>query len=123
MSIVWVRETQVGADNFAATTDTEKPIFLAKCNFAKTTSSLDDMARFSEVTLEAAKNLLEDNKVIDEFVDNTVYCRLTSMPKFLMGVLGNKLCVNSNDGRESFARQYQRSEFWYQQEAEASNRA
>ena len=26
-------------------------------------------------------------------------------------------------GRESFARQYQRSEFWYQQEAEASNRA
>ena len=40
-----------------------------------------------------------------------------------MGVLGNKLCVNSNAGRESFARQYQRSEFWYQQEAEASNRA
>ena len=40
-----------------------------------------------------------------------------------MGVLGNQLCVNSNDRRESFARQYQRSEFWYQQEAEASNRA
>ena len=40
-----------------------------------------------------------------------------------MGVLGNKLCVNSNDGQESFPRQYQRSEFWYQQEAEASNRA
>ena len=45
------------------------------------------------------------------------------MPKLQMGVLGNQLCVNSNAGRESFARQYQRSEFWYQQEAEASNRA
>ena len=31
--------------------------------------------------------------------------------------------MNSNEGRESFARKYQRSEFWYQQEAEASNRA
>ena len=40
-----------------------------------------------------------------------------------MGVLGNQLCVNSNEGRESFARQYQRSEFWYQREAEASNKA
>ena len=29
-SIVWVRETQVGADNFAATIDTEKPIFFGK---------------------------------------------------------------------------------------------
>ena len=45
-SIVWVRETQAGADNFAATTDTEKPNFLAKCNFTKTTSSSDDVARF-----------------------------------------------------------------------------
>ena len=40
-----------------------------------------------------------------------------------MGVLGNQLCVNSNEGCESFVRQYQRSEFWYQREAEASNRA
>ena len=40
-----------------------------------------------------------------------------------MGVLSNELCVNSNEGPESFARQYQRSEFWYQQEAEASSRA
>ena len=45
------------------------------------------------------------------------------MPKFHMGVLGNQLCVNSNEERQSFARQYLRSEFWYQQEAEASNRA
>ena len=45
------------------------------------------------------------------------------MPKFHMGVLGNQLYVNSNEGGESFARQYQRSERWYQQEAEASNRA
>ena len=38
-------------------------------------------------------------------------------------VLGNQLCVNSNEGHESFARQYQRSEFWYQPEAKANNRA
>ena len=45
------------------------------------------------------------------------------MPKFHMGALGNQLRVNSNEGREILAWQYQRSEFWYQQEAEASNRA
>ena len=39
-----------------------------------------------------------------------------------MGALGNQLCVNSNAGQESFARQYQRSEFSYQQETEASNK-
>ena len=38
-------------------------------------------------------------------------------------MLVNQLCVNSNEGHESFARQYQRSEFWYQREAEACNRA
>ena len=64
-SIVWVRETQVGADNFAAEIDTKKPKFLEKCNFVKITSSPDDVARFEEVTLEAAKNFLKDNKVID----------------------------------------------------------
>ena len=35
-----------------------------------------------------------------------------------MGVLANQLCVNSNEGHDSFARQYQRSKFWYQREAE-----
>ena len=45
------------------------------------------------------------------------------MPKLQMGVLGNQLCVNSNEGHENFARQYQRSEFWYQREAESRNRA
>ena len=64
-SIVWVRETQAGADNFAAAIDTKKPKFLEKCSFEKTTSSPDDVARFEEVTLEVAKNFLEDNKVID----------------------------------------------------------
>ena len=43
------------------------------------------------------------------------------MPKVQMGVLGNQLCVNSIAGHESFARQCQRSEFWYQQKVEASN--
>ena len=81
------------------------------------------MEKFKEITLEAAKNFLEDNKVVDQFVENTVYYHVTPMPKFQMGVLGNQLCVNSNAGRESSARQYQCSEFWYQQESEASNRA
>ena len=45
------------------------------------------------------------------------------MPNFHMGVLGNQLFVYSNEGQETFARQYQRSEFWYQREAEASYRA
>ena len=67
--------------------------------------------------------MLDDEKVIDQFVDNAVYARITNMPKFQMDVLGNQLCVNSNEGRKSFASQCQRSEFWYQREAEASNRA
>ena len=58
------------------------------------------MARFGETSLEAAKNFLEDNKVIDQFVQNTVYCRVTNMLKFHMGVLGNQLCVNSNEGQK-----------------------
>ena len=45
------------------------------------------------------------------------------MPKLQMGVLGNQLCVYSNERHESFAKQYQGSDFWYQQEAEDSNRA
>ena len=64
-SNVWVRETQAGANNFAAAIDTKKPKCLEKCNFAKTTLSPDDVARFSEVTLEAAKNFFEDNKVVN----------------------------------------------------------
>ena len=46
------------------------------------------------------------------------------MPKFQMGVLGNQLCVNSNEGHErALLGSTRGSEFWYQQEAEASNRA
>ena len=50
------------------------------------------MARFGEAALGAAKNLLE-NKVIDLFVQNSVYACVTNMPKFQMGLLGNQLCV------------------------------
>ena len=81
------------------------------------------MARFGGSALEAAKNSLKDNKVTDHFVKNTAYCCITKTLKFQMGVLGNQQCVNSNNGHKSFAMQYQRSEFWYQQEVEASNRA
>ena len=71
-------------------------------------SSCDDAARFGGSILETAKIFFE-NKVIDYFVENTVYYHVTNMSKFQMGVLGNQLCVNSNDGHESFARQYHRS--------------
>ena len=47
------------------------------------------MARFGEAALEAANIFLEDNKVIDQFVQNTVHCCVTNIPKFHMGVLGN----------------------------------
>ena len=92
-------------------------------NSVKLTSGGDDVAWFGEVSLEAAKKFLEDNKVIDQFVDNTVYACVANMPKFQMGILGSYLFVNSNEERENFARQHQRSEFWYQQAAVASNRA
>ena len=80
----------------------------------KPTSGFADVAGFGEVALEAAKKFLKDNKVTDQFVENTVYACVNNMPKFKMGVLGNQLCMNSNEGQESFARQYQRSESWYQ---------
>ena len=62
------------------------------------------MSEFGEAALEATKTFLKDQKVVDQFVDNTVYCRNTVLPRFSTGVLGNKLCLNSNAGRESFAR-------------------
>ena len=34
-SIVWVRETQAGADNFAAAIDTKKPKFFGKMQLCK----------------------------------------------------------------------------------------
>ena len=113
-SIICVRETQAGADHCGKDRDYEKLQELAESNSVKPTSGCDDLARFGEVALEAAKNFLKDSKIIDQFVDNTVYACVTNMPKFQMGVLGNQLCVNSNEGRESFARHYQRSEFWHQ---------
>ena len=64
-SIAWVRETQAGADNFAADVDDEKREVLAECNYLKPTSGRDDVARFGAVALEAAKNFLEDHKVTD----------------------------------------------------------
>ena len=62
------------------------------------------MARFGEADLEATRKFLEDNNITDYFVQSTVYACVTNMPKFHMGVLGNQLCVNSNEGQESFAR-------------------
>ena len=74
VSIVWVREAQAGADSCDEDADHEKWQVLAECNSVMPTSSHNDVARFGGSALEAAKNFLKDNKVIDQFVDNTVYC-------------------------------------------------
>ena len=64
-SIVWVRDTQAGAEGNREDSDYEKLQALPECNSVKPTSSCADVARFGEAALEAAKNLLENNKVID----------------------------------------------------------
>ena len=72
-SIVWVRDTQAGAEGNREDSDYEKLQALPESNSVTPTSGCADMARFGETSLEVAKNFLEDNKVIDEFVQNTVY--------------------------------------------------
>ena len=62
-SIVWVRDTQAGAEG--KDSDCEKLQALPESNSVKPTSGRADVARFGEASLEAAKNFLEDNKVID----------------------------------------------------------
>ena len=64
-SIVWVRDTQAGAEGNCEDSDYEKMHTLPESNSVKPTSGRADMARFGEASLEAAKNFLEDNKVID----------------------------------------------------------
>lgn len=64
-SIVWVRDTQAGAEGNRADSDYEKLQALPESNSVKPTSGRADVARFGEASLEAAKNFLEDNKVID----------------------------------------------------------
>ena len=64
-SVVWVRDTQVGAEGNRKDSDYEKLQALPENNSVKPTSSRADVARFGEASLEAAKNFLEDNKVID----------------------------------------------------------
>ena len=64
-SIVWVRDTQAGAEGNHEDSDYEKLQALPESKSVKPTSSRADGARFGEASLEAAKNFLEDNKVID----------------------------------------------------------
>ena len=113
VSILWVIEAQAGADSCNEDADHKKPQVLAECNSVIPTSGCDDVARFGGSALEAAKKFLKGNKVVDQFVENTVYCCSTNTPKFQMGVLGYQLYVNSNEGRESIARQHQSIELWY----------
>ena len=64
-SIVWVRDTQAGAEGNRKDSDYEKMHALPESNSVKPTSGRADVARFGKASLEAAKNFLEDNKVID----------------------------------------------------------
>ena len=64
-SIVWVRDTQAGAEGRREGNDYEKMHALPESNSVKPTLGRADMARFGEASLEAAKTFLEDNKVID----------------------------------------------------------
>ena len=64
-SIVWVRDTQAGAEGNRKDSDYEKLQALPESNSVKPTSGCADVARFGEASLEAAKNFLKDNKVID----------------------------------------------------------
>ena len=64
-SVVWVRDTQAGAEGNHKDRDYEKLQALAESNSEKPTSGCADVSRFGEDALEAAKKFLEDNKVID----------------------------------------------------------
>ena len=64
-SIVWVRDTQAGAEGNREDSDYEKLHALPESDSVKPSSGRADVARFGEASLEAAKNFLEDNKVID----------------------------------------------------------
>ena len=64
-STVWVRDTQAGVEGNRKDSDYEKLQALPEGNSVKPTSGHADVVKFGEASLEAAKNLLEDNKVID----------------------------------------------------------
>ena len=64
-SVVWVRDSQAGAEGNRKDSDYEQLQALPESNSVKPTSGRADVARFGEASLEAAKNFLEDNKVID----------------------------------------------------------
>ena len=67
-NIVCVRDTQADAEGNRKVRDDEKLHALPESNSEKATLGCTDLARFGEAALEAAKRLLEDNKVIDYFV-------------------------------------------------------
>ena len=64
-SVVWVRDTQVGAEGNRKDSDYKNMHVLPESNSVKPTSDRADVVRFGEASLEAAKTFLEDNKVID----------------------------------------------------------
>ena len=60
-----MRDTQAGAEGNREDSDYEKLQAIPESDSVKPTSGRADVARFGEANMEAAKNFLEDNKVID----------------------------------------------------------
>ena len=65
VSVLWVRDTQVGAEGNHKDMDYKKLQILSESNFVKPTSGCANVARFGEAAMEAVKNFLQDNKVLD----------------------------------------------------------
>ena len=64
-SVIWVRDIQAGPEGNCKDSDYKKLHAMPESNSVKSTSGRANMTRFGEAALEAAKNFLEDNKVID----------------------------------------------------------
>ena len=57
-SVIWVRDTQVGAEGNRKDSDCKKLQALAESNSVKPTSGHADVARFGEDVLKAARKIL-----------------------------------------------------------------
>ena len=65
-SVVWVRDTQVGAEGNRKDSDYEKMHALPESNSVKPTSGYANVARFGEAALEkTGRKILQDNEVIE----------------------------------------------------------
>ena len=63
-----MRTSQAGTDKCSKNMDDNKWQALAKSKSIESTSGCNDIARFGEAALEAAKKFFEEKRVIDSFV-------------------------------------------------------